>query len=204
MQTDKNKFNTFLQSRVKTYIRENKASNRNKYVQTEEEITAEEEERQRQLLAQYGHRLHSSGDVNGASISGNLGQTNFGFNAQVTNPKISFVNSFHTSSLKLQNESSKDKGNDMASNVDLMHERTNDKLKTKAQYPLAVSKISTQRILKKSSKTSFLKIEKMSHSMESLNDDMIHLQVENKSKNKNRSSMVNNRSKGKIHVRKFS
>ena len=61
VQTDKHFFKLFLKSKMMQFIRENKPRNRNKYVQTEEEVTAEEEERQRELLASYGHRMYSSG-----------------------------------------------------------------------------------------------------------------------------------------------
>lgn len=55
------------------YILQSKTSRRNKIIQTEEVVSDKEEERRKELLANYGHKMYSSGDVNfrGVSNGGN-------------------------------------------------------------------------------------------------------------------------------------
>ena len=55
------------------YMMQSKTSRRNKTVQTEEVVTQTEEVRRKELLANYGHKMYSSGDVNfrGVSLGGN-------------------------------------------------------------------------------------------------------------------------------------
>ena len=56
------------------YILQSKSSRRNKIVQTEEVVTQTEEERRKELLANYGHKMYSSGDVNFRGVS--IGENN--------------------------------------------------------------------------------------------------------------------------------
>ena len=64
VQTDKQIFQQYIDSLVSQIIKKSNISKRNKTVQTEEVVTQVEEERRQELLASYGHKIYSSGDVN--------------------------------------------------------------------------------------------------------------------------------------------
>mmetsp|Transcript_19553 Transcript_19553/g.19222 ORF Transcript_19553/g.19222 Transcript_19553/m.19222 type:complete len:295 (-) Transcript_19553:15-899(-) len=62
VQTDKKMFDKFLKHKCNELLKKRKGRERNKLVQTEEEVSEAEEQRQKELLLQYGHKFSRAGD----------------------------------------------------------------------------------------------------------------------------------------------
>ncbi|CAI2361507.1 unnamed protein product [Moneuplotes crassus] len=62
VQTDKKMFDKFLKHKCNEFLKKRKGRERNKLVQTEEEVSEAEEQRQKELLLQYGHKFSRAGD----------------------------------------------------------------------------------------------------------------------------------------------